>query len=115
MTRFRFFGVAAYEIVTSLGQHIIIDPFLDDNPGSPVKSKDLERVDLIIVSHAAVDHLGDTEAIARRTKAPVIWLVTRQSGIFDPNDDLPAALARVRRAGPMEEWGYINVRPYYRR
>jgi L-ascorbate metabolism protein UlaG (beta-lactamase superfamily) len=72
MTRFRFFGVAAYEIVTSLGQHIIMDPFLDENPGSPVKSKDLERVDLIIVSHAAVDHLGDTEAIARRTKAPVI-------------------------------------------
>ena len=48
-------------------------------------------------------------------KAPVIWLVTRQSGIFDPKDDLPAALARVRRSGPMEEWGYINVRPYYRR
>ena len=28
---------------------------------------------------------------------PTIWLVTRQSGIFDPKDDLPAALARVRR------------------
>src|SRR5687768_10811915 len=61
MTRFRFFGVAAYEIVTSQGQHILMDPFLDENPGSPVKSKDLERVDLIIVSHAAMDHLGDTE------------------------------------------------------
>ena len=46
---------------------------------------------------------------------PVIWLVTRQSGIFDPNNDVPKALARVRRAGPMQEWGYINVRPYYRR
>ena len=46
---------------------------------------------------------------------PVIWLVTRQSGIFDPAGDMPAALARVRRSGPIEEWGYINVRPYYRR
>jgi L-ascorbate metabolism protein UlaG (beta-lactamase superfamily) len=72
MTHIRFFGVAAYEIVTSRGQHVLIDPFLDDNPGSPVKSKDLERVDLVIVSHAAADHLGDTEAIARRTGAPVI-------------------------------------------
>jgi L-ascorbate metabolism protein UlaG (beta-lactamase superfamily) len=72
MTRFRFFGVAAYEIITSQGRHILMDPFLDENPGSPVKSKDLERVDLIIVSHAAMDHLGDTEAIARRTGAPVI-------------------------------------------
>jgi L-ascorbate metabolism protein UlaG (beta-lactamase superfamily) len=71
-TQIRFFGVAAYEIITSQGQHILIDPFLDENPGSPVKSHQLERVDLILVSHAAVDHLGDTEAIARRTGAPVI-------------------------------------------
>ncbi|MER3461867.1 MAG: hypothetical protein C4342_02275 [Armatimonadota bacterium] len=72
MTQIRFFGVAAYEIVTSKGQHILLDPFLDENPGSPVKASELERVDLIIVSHAAYDHLGDTETIARRTGAPVI-------------------------------------------
>jgi mannosyltransferase len=46
---------------------------------------------------------------------PVIWLVTRQSGIFDPNNDVPAALAKVRRPGAIEEWGYIQVRPYYGR
>lgn len=47
--------------------------------------------------------------------APVIWLVTRQSGVFDPHDDVPKALANVRRQGPLIAWGYINVRPYYRR
>ena len=46
---------------------------------------------------------------------PVVWLVTRQSGIFDPYNDVPKALARVRRPGPLIEWGYINARPYYRR
>ena len=46
---------------------------------------------------------------------PVVWLVTRQSGIFDPNGDVPAALSDVRRKGAMTEWGYINVTPYYRR
>jgi L-ascorbate metabolism protein UlaG (beta-lactamase superfamily) len=71
-THIRFFGVAAYEIETSRGQRILIDPFLDENPGSPVRSHELERVDLILVSHAAFDHLGDTEAIARRTGAPII-------------------------------------------
>ena len=40
----------------------LIDPFLDENPGSDVRSSDLERVDLILVTHAAFDHLGDTEA-----------------------------------------------------
>lgn len=48
-------------------------------------------------------------------RVPVIWLVTRQSGIFDPHNDMPAALAHDRRPGTMREWGYINVRPYYRR
>ena len=44
-----------------------------------------------------------------------IWLVTRQSGLFDSNDDMPKALARIRRPGPLAHWGYINVRPYYSR
>lgn len=71
-TRIRFFGVAAYEIITNRDQHILFDPFLDDNPGCPIKSHQLERVDLILVSHATFDHLGDTATIARRTGAPVI-------------------------------------------
>lgn len=71
-TQIRFFGVAAYEIVTSQGKHILLDPYLDDNPGSPVKADNLEQVDLILVSHAAIDHFGDTEKIARRTGAPVV-------------------------------------------
>jgi L-ascorbate metabolism protein UlaG (beta-lactamase superfamily) len=71
-TQIRFFGVAAYEIITGDGKHILMDPYLDDNPGSPVKSHELEKVDLIIVSHAPFDHFGDTEKIARRTGAPVI-------------------------------------------
>jgi L-ascorbate metabolism protein UlaG (beta-lactamase superfamily) len=68
----RFFGVAAYELVSSTGKRILIDPFLDENPGSPVKSSELEPPHLILVSHAALDHLGDTEALARRTGAPVV-------------------------------------------
>jgi L-ascorbate metabolism protein UlaG (beta-lactamase superfamily) len=68
----RYFGVGGYEIIDELGRHILIDPFLDENPGSPIQSEDLDQVDLILVSHAAWDHLGDTEAIARRTGAPVL-------------------------------------------
>src|SRR5262245_49354646 len=71
-TRIRFFGVAAYEIVISDGRRILIDPFLDENPGCPVRADELERPDVILVSHAAFDHLGDTEKIARRTGAPVV-------------------------------------------
>ncbi|HEX3116300.1 MAG TPA: hypothetical protein VHQ48_12530 [Bradyrhizobium sp.] len=59
---------------------------------------------------------ADAFARDQRLKdVPTIWLVTRQSGIFDPDDDVPKALSRVRRPGVLMHWGYIDVRPYYRR
>lgn len=71
-TRIRFLGVAAYECVTRDGTRILVDPFLDENPGSPVKHDAFDKVDLIVVSHAAYDHLGDTEPLAKRYGCPVI-------------------------------------------
>ena len=50
---------------------------------------------------------------AQAGKSPsTIWVVTRQSGIFDPNNDLSRELGKVRKRGTMAEWGYINVTPY---
>jgi uncharacterized membrane protein len=46
---------------------------------------------------------------------PVIWLVTRQSGTFDPHSDVPHALERTRKAGALQHWGYITVQPFTRR
>lgn len=53
--------------------------------------------------------------VADERNAPVVWLVTRQGGIFDPDGDMTGALAHVRRSGSGQAWGYIEVRPYYRR
>ncbi|MGY4501308.1 L-ascorbate metabolism protein UlaG (beta-lactamase superfamily) [Bradyrhizobium sp. GM24.11] len=68
----RFHGVAAYEIVSADGRRILLDPFFTGNPACSIKVEDFERVDLIIVTHAARDHLGDTPAIAKRTGAAVL-------------------------------------------
>jgi len=50
---------------------ILIDPFLDDSPTSPVKSGEV-AADYILVSHGHFDHVADTAKIARRTGALVI-------------------------------------------
>lgn len=68
----------------------------------------------------AVVSLTHEQAIAVATnpavaQVPTIWLVTRQQELFDPDQDLPKALAKVRRVGSAEDWGYIEVRPYYAR
>lgn len=67
---------------------------------------------VVSVTREQADRIAADRAL--RT-VPTIWLVTRQAGVFDPQGDMPAALAHVRRPGPPEDWGYIEVRPYYRR
>lgn len=62
----RFLGTAAFEIITTHGKRVLIDPYLEENRVSPIKVADLDHLDLLLVTHAAYDHLGDTEAILRR-------------------------------------------------
>ncbi|MCL1594655.1 MAG: MBL fold metallo-hydrolase [Actinomycetia bacterium] len=62
----RFLGTAAFEIVTANGVRLLIDPFLEENAESPIKVADLGQLDLLIVTHAAYDHLGDTLDIMKR-------------------------------------------------
>ncbi len=50
---------------------LIIDPFIEGNPLSPVKEKDIV-VDYIIVTHGHGDHLGDAVSIAKRNNATII-------------------------------------------
>jgi L-ascorbate metabolism protein UlaG (beta-lactamase superfamily) len=68
----QFLGYAGYLITTHEDKRILIDPYLDANPVAPFRSGDLERVDLVLVTHNAYDHFGDTPAILRRHRCPVV-------------------------------------------
>lgn len=108
-TRIRFLGVAAYEIVTRTGKRILLDPFLDDNPGSPVKHDAFDKVDLVVVSHAAVDHLGDTESIAARYSCPVICGGEVKAYLMAKG--IPAAQIRATTWGIRVRVAGIEVQP----
>ncbi len=69
--KLKYFSHSAFQITTSNGKVILIDPFLDGNPTSPVKSDDV-KADYIILTHAHGDHLGDTLKIASKHNATVI-------------------------------------------
>lgn len=69
--KLRYFSHSAFQVTTDSGKIILIDPFLDDNPTSPVKSKDV-KPDYIILSHAHGDHLGDSMKLAKRHKLTFI-------------------------------------------
>jgi L-ascorbate metabolism protein UlaG (beta-lactamase superfamily) len=58
-------------LLESDGRHILIDPFLTGNPAAARKPEDVPA-NAILVSHGHADHLGDTVAIAKRTRATVV-------------------------------------------
>ena len=66
--KLRYFSHSSFQITTDSGKVILIDPFLDDNPTSPVSSDDV-HADFIVLTHAHGDHLGDGFKIAKRDNA----------------------------------------------
>ena len=72
MTTFRFLGFSCFLLTTDDGTTILIDPYLDDNPKAPLKSDDLPKIDLILVSHGAFDHMKDVPKIAKRDGSKII-------------------------------------------
>ncbi len=71
MVRIRWLGHSAFELAYR-GARVYVDPFISDNPKAPIKAGEVEKADFILVTHDHMDHLGDAEAIARRTGATIV-------------------------------------------
>ncbi len=68
-TELLWLGQAGFRIRTPGGKTIVIDPWLTGGPKAPAPYKTdlsaLGKVDVLLVTHAHVDHLGDAPAIAK--------------------------------------------------
>lgn len=63
----KFIGHSCFEIRES--KNILVDPFISGNPASP----DVElKPDIIAVTHAHYDHLGDTVELANKHNCKVV-------------------------------------------
>jgi L-ascorbate metabolism protein UlaG (beta-lactamase superfamily) len=65
--RITWYGHSCFEITTSGGRTVIIDPWFS-NPSSPKGADAVDRCDLLLVTHGHFDHLGDAVAIASRLR-----------------------------------------------
>ncbi len=110
----RFLGTAAFEIITTDEKRILIDPYLDDNPVSPIKVADLNHVDLLLVTHAAIDHLGDALPILRRFPDLKLICGADVRGYLMYNG-IDGDRLRAIPWGMMIEEAGIQVRPVYSR
>jgi len=107
-TDIRFLGAAAFEIV-SPHHRILIDPFISGNPLSRITLDELEAPDVVLVTHAAYDHLGDTIAIARQTGAPVVCGADVRQLLLD--DGIPPEQIQATIWGVVVRVAGLVVRP----
>lgn len=101
-------GHAAFEIVSSGGTRILIDPFLKENPATPAEFKDLSRYkpNFILVTHSHGDHLGDAIEIAKASKAKIVSI--NMPTIFQ-REGLPEELIQVCNVGGTLNLGDLKV------
>ncbi|MBI3374525.1 MAG: metal-dependent hydrolase [Betaproteobacteria bacterium] len=68
-TELLWLGQASFRIKSPGGKVIVVDPWLTNGPKAPAAYKSdlnaLGKVDLLLVTHAHVDHIGDAPAIAK--------------------------------------------------
>lgn len=106
--RLQWFGQSAFKLTTPGGKVIVLDPFITRNPVTPDEYKDLEalgKVDLILLTHAHGDHVGDAPALAGMSGARVgvnadFGNTLRVLGVI-PGDQL----IRFNKGGPIQPLG----------
>lgn len=67
-----YFGHSTFSLTTPSGQVALIDPWVKTNPVCPEKLKKVPRLDVIFLSHAHSDHLGDLLALAKQHKPQIV-------------------------------------------
>jgi L-ascorbate metabolism protein UlaG (beta-lactamase superfamily) len=108
--KLRWLGHAAFEIESSGGTKLVIDPFIKDNPATPQPLQNLERYNgpdkpsAICVSHSHGDHSADAKEIAKRSGAPVIGMVEYVGSL-----ELPQEQSKGGNVGGEHRVGDVRV------
>ena len=70
--RLQYLSNSGFLLTTEEGKRVAIDPYLTGNPAAPFGPEKILPIDLIIVTHAAFDHLGDSFYLAKRGSASLV-------------------------------------------
>jgi L-ascorbate metabolism protein UlaG (beta-lactamase superfamily) len=70
-TAVTWLGHAAFRIDTPGGKRVYLDPWLG-NPKCPEGERNPERIDVIALTHAHGDHVGETVELGKRFGCPVV-------------------------------------------
>ncbi len=103
--RLTYFGHSTFSLTTASGHVALIDPWVMTNPVCPDKLKKVPKLDVIFLSHAHSDHLGDLLELAKKHKPQIVaifetcqWLESK--GFED--ETRPMGKGGTQRVGEFE-------------
>jgi len=73
--RLTWLGHATFLVETPGGKRLLIDPWVESNPSCPPDRKDVGPCNLMLLTHAHFDHIGDAIPIAKKTGCQVVGIV----------------------------------------
>jgi L-ascorbate metabolism protein UlaG (beta-lactamase superfamily) len=110
--RFTWYGHSCVLLETEAGTSLLFDPWLG-NPRSPISADEIERCDVMLVTHGHFDHLGaeigslaesDAVRIAQRTQPA--WPAIHELSLWlESLDDLAADVTGMNKGGTFDARG----------
>lgn len=67
-------GHATWRMTTPAGTLIYLDPWIKGNPACPIRLEDINRADIVCVTHGHNDHLGNAIQLVKQTGAVLVTL-----------------------------------------
>ena len=103
-----WFGHGTWQI--SLPEHtILLAPFFDDNPSSPIKAAEVDA-DFILISHGHFDHIADAAAVANRTNATVVAIYEVAQWLAQ-NGEVKETIGMNIGGGVQLPFGHVKMTP----
>ncbi len=93
-------GHSTFKLVTRGMKTLILDPFIEGNPACPREFKQVDKLDVMTISHGHGDHMGDAVTLGKKHKPTVVC-----------NYEIHAYLQRkgVTNTAPMNKGGTQEV------
>jgi L-ascorbate metabolism protein UlaG (beta-lactamase superfamily) len=107
-TAVTWLGHAAFRVETPGGKRVYVDPWLR-NPKCPEREREPERVDLIALTHAHADHVGETVELAKRFECPVVAQVELREWLGGQGAPEHPTAAEAPNKGGTVEWEDVQI------
>ena len=69
-----YLGHSTFRLKSADGKLILVDPWVMNNPACPDDLKEFDRIDIMTVTHAHFDHIGDAVELGKKHDPKVIGI-----------------------------------------